>query len=199
MRNQNLGAFLFRVRSYLLFPLVLLLVILAEPSLWRFFFGLGLMMAGKGIRIWAAGYIGGVLLGTTSKHIESLLVTAGPYAHMRNPLYVGNFILGAGACVMSGINWWIIFPIFFVLFIFQYWNIILYEEAALREEFGEEFKDYCGNVPRVIPRLKGFVRASSHNFELRRALRYEKRSSLAMALLILLIALKFLLTYQEYL
>lgn len=199
MHNQNLGKFLFRVRSYLLFPLVLLLVVVAKPSLWRFFFGLGLMMAGKGIRIWAAGYVGDVLLGTTSRNIQGSLVTAGPYAHLRNPLYVGNFILGAGACVMSGISWWIIFPIFFVLFIFQYWNIILYEEATLGEKFGEEFKEYCGNVPRVIPKLERFVRASSHNFELRRALRYEKRSSLAMALLILLIALRLLLTYQEYL
>lgn len=194
MRNRNLGKFLFRIRSYLLFPLVLLLVVLAKPSLWRFFFGLGLMMAGKGIRLWAAGYIGGVL-GTTSKNIQGSLVTAGPYAHLRNPLYVGNFILGAGACVMSGINWWIIFPVFLLLFIFQYWNIIQYEEAMLREKFGEEFKDYCGNVPRVIPKLKRFVRASTHNFELRRALGYEKRSSLAMALLILLIALRFLLNY----
>jgi protein-S-isoprenylcysteine O-methyltransferase Ste14 len=191
MRNRKLGKFLFWIRSYLLFPLVLVLVVLAKPSLWRFFLGLGLMMGGKGIRIWAAGYIGGVLK-TTSKNMQGSLVTAGPYAHLRNPLYVGNFILGAGACVMSGINWWIIFPIFFVLFIFQYWNIILFEEATLREKFGQKFEDYCSDVPRVIPKLKRFVRASAHNFGLRRALRYEKRSSLAMALLILLIGLRFL-------
>ena len=194
MRNRNLGEFLFLIRSYLLFPLVLLLVFLAwlsSPPFWRFFLGLGIMVVGKGVRLWAAGYIGGALR-TASKNVPGSLVTAGPYAHLRNPLYLGNFILSAGACVMSGMNPWIIFPIFFVLFIFQYWNIILFEEVTLREKFGKEFEDYRSNVSRVIPKLKRFARASAHNFGLRRALRYEKRSSLAMALLILLIPLRFL-------
>jgi protein-S-isoprenylcysteine O-methyltransferase Ste14 len=62
--------------------------------------GLCLVLAGLGVRVWAAGFAG---RHTRSSKIEgSQLATAGPYAHVRNPIYLGSVILGTGMVILSG-------------------------------------------------------------------------------------------------
>jgi len=192
MLNKDIGKFMFWLRSYLPFPLALIMVILARPTTLNFLVGLAIILTGKGIRIWAAGYIGDDVLGATTETAPPTLVTTGPYAHIRNPLYVGNFFICLGACIMSNINW-IIYPIFLVLFIFLYWNIVLFEERVLQRKFDEEFEDYRKTVSRIIPKLRGFSKASVHKFNFKRAMKYESISSLAIIWLIVLIILKALL------
>ena len=62
--------------------------------------GLSLVLAGLAIRMWAAGFAG---RHTRSEQIEgSKLATTGPYAHLRNPIYLGSALLGVGMVLLIG-------------------------------------------------------------------------------------------------
>src|SRR6201996_8802882 len=65
-----------------------------KPSAFSIATGLPLAFAGEALRMWAVGYSGVTTRGDTVT--APALVTAGPYAYVRNPLYVGNALTGAG-------------------------------------------------------------------------------------------------------
>lgn len=79
-------------------------------------------------------------------------VAAGPYRYVRNPMYVGGFIvlLGFGlnerspAIVLFTLPWLLLAHIF----------VVLYEEPHLRSTFGETYKEYCQAVRRWLPRAR---------------------------------------------
>jgi hypothetical protein len=74
----------------------------------------------------------------------------GPYAHTRNPLYLGSMLIAAGFAVAL-LSW----PVALVLaagFPVIYIPVIAAEERFLRAAF-PGFEDYCRRVPRLIPRL----------------------------------------------
>ena len=79
------------------------------------------------------------------------LVVTGIYRHVRNPMYVGvaATILGQGLLFCNvrvleyGLFVWLTFHLF----------VLGYEEPKLRSTFGDEYKEFCANVPRWIPRL----------------------------------------------
>jgi hypothetical protein len=83
------------------------------------------------------------------------LTTSGPYAHTRNPLYLGSFILALGAAVAAR-SWWIVVGMI-VMFAGIYLPVIRSEEAYLRERF-PHFAEYASAVPRLWPRLTAFRR-----------------------------------------
>ena len=80
------------------------------------------------------------------------LVTGGPYSLVRNPMYLGTFIVGAGFIL---IVWpWYLFPVFAVLF-FQRFNIqIQKEESHLQKIFGASYENYTRQVPCFFPRFR---------------------------------------------
>jgi len=84
------------------------------------------------------------------------LVQGGVFAHCRNPLYVGNFLILLGVGLAANSVFFLMVAIPF--FSFAYWAIILAEEAYLRKKFGEEFDRYCVRVNRLIPNFSGFKR-----------------------------------------
>ncbi|MFY9854188.1 MAG: isoprenylcysteine carboxylmethyltransferase family protein, partial [Terracidiphilus sp.] len=101
---------------------------------------LALVLPGLWLRAYAAGYV---------KKNRELTVT-GPYAHTRNPLYLGSMLMAAGFAVAL-LSW----PVALVLaigFAAIYVPVIASEERFLRATF-PGFDDYCGQVPRLIPRL----------------------------------------------
>ena len=76
----------------------------------------------------------------------------GVFAHCRNPLYVGNFLVIAGlAVVHNGWTMWAMVP----LFVLGYMAIVAAEEAYLLGRFGDAYTGYCRRVPRWIPSLRG--------------------------------------------
>jgi protein-S-isoprenylcysteine O-methyltransferase Ste14 len=79
------------------------------------------------------------------------LVQQGPFAVVRNPIYLAMFglLLQAGIVVSF---WWVIAAAV-VLFLFGTWIRIREEEKVLREQFGAQFDDYARRVPAVIPGL----------------------------------------------
>lgn len=96
---------------------------------------------GATLRTWAAGHI---------RKREVLAVT-GPYAHTRNPLYFGSFIMACGALVM-GRNVWLA-AAFLLIAVPVYHGVILKEEILLARLFGDAFTAYAREVPRFFPRL----------------------------------------------
>jgi protein-S-isoprenylcysteine O-methyltransferase Ste14 len=117
--------------------------------------GVALVLLGELVRILASGFL---------ERKGTKLATAGPFAYVRNPLYVGNFLLGLGVVVMSGS--WINVVIFIIGFCFLYGGTVQKEEARLLQEFGEPYADYLKEVPRFFPRLTPYSKKSDGTFQL---------------------------------
>jgi len=99
-----------------------------------------LVLPGLWLRAYASGYV--------KKNRE--LTTTGPYAHTRNPLYLGSILIAAGFAV--ALLSWPVALVLAILFAVIYVPTIASEERFLRATF-PEFSDYCRRVPRLIPRL----------------------------------------------
>jgi hypothetical protein len=82
---------------------------------------------------------------------ESKLAVGGPYAHTRNPLYLGTFLMALGATLSVGAYG--LTAIMAVVFFFNYHFVIQHEEAKLPSYFGDAYLEYCNLVPRFLPRL----------------------------------------------
>ncbi len=135
--------------------------------------GLFLVLLGLGVRAWAAAFAG---RHTRSSEIEgSKLATAGPYAHVRNPIYLGSVILGFGMVLMIGDKR--LLPLCMLTFLGLYFGLIPAEEEFLSQKFQEEYKRYCRNVPRLLPRLTPWPESVKTPFD-GRAARGEGRLSL---------------------
>jgi len=109
-----------------------------------------LVLAGGAIRSWAMGYH--VWRRAHGAAGRRRLVTAGPYALVRNPLYSGTLLISAGVAVMSG-SWTIVIT-YLVVFWPGYHAVIRWEEGKLSKEFGDAYHDYFSSVPRLIPALR---------------------------------------------
>jgi protein-S-isoprenylcysteine O-methyltransferase Ste14 len=94
--------------------------------------------------LWLRGYASG----TVKKNRE--LAVTGPYAHTRNPLYLGSMLIAAGFAVAL-LSWPVALALI-VGFAVIYVPVIASEERFLRSSF-PGFDDYCRRVPRLIPRL----------------------------------------------
>jgi len=145
----------FKYRSYTPIPLVILALIFAKPTGTTFWSGLCVMLCGEAIRFWGVAYAGSTTRTTTTAGGDRL-ITDGPFAYVRNPLYVGNFFLSAGYLIMSW-AWmpWMI-GIYLPLFAFQYGMIVHLEEAYLAERFHSLYEEYQKQVNRWIPRVRPY-------------------------------------------
>ncbi len=132
----------------------IILVLNAQFTYESYCWGLPLVLLGELIRILASGYL---------ERKGTKLATAGPFAYVRNPLYVGNFLLGLGVVVMS--SSWINIFIFIGGFSFLYWGTVQKEETRLLQEFGEPYADYLKAVPRFLPRLTPYPQRSTGSFQ----------------------------------
>ncbi len=153
-------AFLFKNRGALLAIPAAALALFGKPSGASIAAGVPIAVAGELLRCWAVGYTGVTTRGDAVEAPQ--LVTGGPYAYVRNPLYVGNFItaLGftlafTGACSRTrrlGLAAASLGTMAAV-----YAAIVPHEEQFLRSRFGEEFETYCKSVPPVLPSLRPFA------------------------------------------
>lgn len=99
---------------------------------------LGLVIPGLWLRAYASGYV--------KKNRE--LTTTGPYAYIRNPLYLGSMLIAAGFAVAL-LNWAMAL-VLALGFLVIYVPVIASEERFLRATF-PAFDDYCRSVPRLFP------------------------------------------------
>jgi len=79
-----------------------------------------------------------------------LLVTQGPYAIVRNPLYLGNWLIAFGLCFFAQLTW--LFVVGPAVVFLLYYTSVLAEERFLVQRFGDEYTAYCEATPRFFPR-----------------------------------------------
>ena len=165
------------------------MVIFAKPTVTSLIVGFIIASAGEYLRIWGVSWAGSETR-TTGGVGGTYLIISGPFAYVRNPLYVGNILLYVGIGLMS----WALFPYLQItaLFVFsiQYYFIVLEEERYLIDEFND-YAEYCKEVPRFIPRLTAYKNSSVEQppFNFKAGLRSEQRSLQAFAGVVLIIVI----------
>ena len=189
---MNIREILFNYRSYTPIPILIAVLILAAPTPATLSGGFVIALTGEATRIWAVKHAGGATR-TTSGVGGSVLITHGPYGLTRNPLYVGNFLLSSGLVLMAWawMPWMLL--LFWGMFFLQYSMIISLEEEYLATEFGQQYEEYCKNVPRIIPQMTSFTKQTVETMPLAQALRVEKNTLTSFTLVSLAIFLRWLL------
>ena len=98
------------------------------------------------------------------------LVTQGFYAHVRNPMYMSNFLIFMGLSLIygSGTVYFLVIP----FFSFAYYAIVVVEEDYLKKQFGASFNEYCRRVNRFFPDFRGVRRSlKEFHYDWRKAIR----------------------------
>jgi protein-S-isoprenylcysteine O-methyltransferase Ste14 len=131
LRGVRLRAVVFLILSYLWF---------ARPTPLLLGIGTPLVVLGLILRAWAAGVI----------QKERDLATGGPYAHTRNPLYLGSLLLGTGMAIAGGL--WIWPALFLAFFAAVYIPTMVSEHKRLKQLFGDRYHAYAAAVPAFLPR-----------------------------------------------
>jgi protein-S-isoprenylcysteine O-methyltransferase Ste14 len=149
-----------RIRVPAGFVLAPLLFISARPTLASLAAGAFVAIIGLGIRAWASGHL--------RKNQE--LTTSGPYAHTRNPLYLGTFLLGTGVAIGGGTLWFM--ALFAALYLLIYVPVMIAEADTMRDLFSEEYQRYSSQVPLFVPRFSpyGIHSSSSYAAQFKRSL-----------------------------
>jgi protein-S-isoprenylcysteine O-methyltransferase Ste14 len=146
----RVGGWLFHRRTWLPLPLVLALLLIpsGEPRFPSSFLGLAIVALGELLRLWAVHHIG-VISRTRSDRLGPL-VTTGPFALMRNPLYLGNIALWVGFALTARLPWMV--PVVIMILGFEYHAIVRWEERLLEARRGDEYRAYAARVPRWVPK-----------------------------------------------
>ncbi|MEW6558058.1 MAG: isoprenylcysteine carboxylmethyltransferase family protein [Elusimicrobiota bacterium] len=132
------------LRRIIAFLFAIIVVLFGLKSEKVFYWAIIFILCGESIRIWSAGYI----------RKNKVLSIVGPYRYVRNPLYIGSFLIGVGFALFIG-NFFVLILIlisFGIVYTFQ----VKYEEKKLTEIFGEKYLEYKKNVRRWLPRITAF-------------------------------------------
>ncbi len=144
-------------------------LLFARPRPFTLLAGVTVSVFGLLLRAWAAGHI----------RKNSALATSGPYAYTRNPLYLGNFLLGLGFTIGSG--WWPLGILFVVLFLGIYLPVMRVESKTLAQLFGESYQRYARGVPLFLPRVTPYRSGDKTEFDSSLYMRYrEYRAALGL-------------------
>jgi protein-S-isoprenylcysteine O-methyltransferase Ste14 len=130
------------------FVLVAAFLWFSAPSWSSLAAGLPVSLAGLALRAWAAGHL--------EKNLS--LTESGPYARVRNPLYLGTAAVAAGLAIAA--RRWEVAALFAAVFVLVYLPVVELEEQHLRNLF-PLYADYAGRVPKLLPRFSR-VGASRH-------------------------------------
>jgi protein-S-isoprenylcysteine O-methyltransferase Ste14 len=146
---------IFSFRSYTPIPFLLAMIVLAEPTALTMALGGVLVVIGEMIRFLGVAYAGSLTRVTGTVGAPEVIV-AGPFARVRNPLYVGNMVTYIGIGVMANAFFPWLIMVALLWFIFQYSQIVTLEEEFLEKEFGALYLEFKRNVPRFFPRLTAY-------------------------------------------
>lgn len=186
----RIGAWLFRRRTILPLPLALGILFIpgrqAPGSAALVGVGVVLVALGEGIRLWGVRHIGAI--SRTRSDRLGPLVMSGPFAYVRNPLYLGNVALWVGFAVSARLLW--LAPVFVAILAFEYHAIVRWEERLLEERRGERYRAYAAQVPRWLPRMTNLARSAVPTFSWRETFYSERGTLVAIAIGFALLWLK---------
>lgn len=188
--NKSLTSLLFKYRSYTPVPFIVIMLIYENANIWSLITGFFVVINGELIRLWGVSWAGSET--RTTGHMEgTYLIISGPFAYVRNPIYIGNTLIYLGIGLMS----FAIFPylqiIALLFFLFQYYFVIKGEEEFLLNRYGEKFNEYKQNVPRFFPRLTPYKAGEikQPQFKLKAGLKSERRTFQAIGFVMITIFL----------
>lgn len=187
---MDIRDFFFRNRGYIPIPLAIIILTFASIKIELLPIGVILVVTGELLRLNGVRYAGGET--RTLKVGASVLCSSGPFAYLRNPLYLGNVIIYAGMVLIAGGEFvWILLPATLTFFFLEYGLIISLEEEILRKKFNEEYGEYLSMVPRLIPRVSPWKGGSETvPMTIEKTLRTEKRTLQIIGGFILLLILR---------
>lgn len=133
--------FVQRLRVACGFLLLIAFALLSHPTSSSMITGIPVAVLGLLLRGWAAGHLAK----------DRQLATTGPYAYLRNPLYVGTLFVAAGVMIASRSAWLAI--VFLATFLLVYLPAVELEEQHLLEIF-PEYARYASRVGRFLPLAK---------------------------------------------
>ncbi|MCL5030555.1 MAG: isoprenylcysteine carboxylmethyltransferase family protein [Bacteroidetes bacterium] len=174
---SNIANKFFKYRSYTPIPFLILMFLYEDANIWSLILGFMIAIAGEMIRFWGVSWAGSETR-TTGSVGGTFLIVSGPFAHVRNPLYVGNMLMYFGFGIMS----FAIFPylqiVALAFFVVQYHFIVKEEEGYLRNAYGKSYEDYENNVPRFFPKLISYKAKDVKQplFDWKEGLKSEKRT-----------------------
>ncbi len=178
----RVGAWLFRNRGWLPAPFLVAIALSPVHFPAR---GAGIVAVGEALRLWAVGFIG--LPSRTRGDGAHRVVEAGPYAVVRNPLYLGNMLIFLG----FGVAAWPWALVVTPLLAAHYSFIVSWEESNILAKLGCPYADYCARVPRWIPSWR---RSAGGRWSGREALRSERTTLLVLMLVVGVMATRVLLS-----
>lgn len=186
---MKIGELLYKYRGYTPVPFFIAGIILANPREDLMIFGAILMAFGELLRIISVGYLG--VSSRARELVSEKLVTNGPYAFLRNPMYTGNMFLYMGASIFAG--GWLPYMLYLAILFFsiQYSLTVKYEESGLENTHTEKYLNYKESVPRFYPRLSPYPEKSKEKLDLSTAIISEKTTFLAIIGFILMVQLIF--------
>jgi len=126
--------------------------------------GMAVTLVGELIQLWSASHL----------EKDQTLATSGPYSYVRNPMYVGRFLVLLGFVAMIQQAWWpraqlhgipLVVAAYVVLFALYARSRVGREEARLRVVFGDGYDHYCKEVPRFLPRIRPYSRATARRWQ----------------------------------
>lgn len=169
------------VKTIPVYILMVVLILVARPKLSFFLAGFPLIILGELLRIWAAGHL--------SKNKE--VTTTGPYAYVKNPLYLGTFLIMTGFCLLA--SQWIILGVGLLAFFSYYAPFKKKAESdRLRQIFGSAWDEYDRSVPDYLPRLSPYEKRGRHVWEWSRVVsNSEHETAVVTALGVLILSMRF--------
>lgn len=139
-----------KLKLLALFVCIGALVHSSSPTPVSFLLGALATLAGAAIRVWAAGHL----------TRDQRLAVSGPYAHTRNPFYLGRLFVLIGFALMSGLQNLLVWAIFLAAIGFFFLGYMPRKErregARLEQLFGEQFRAYRQNVPSLFPNGRAY-------------------------------------------
>ena len=141
--------------------------------------GFAFILLGQIIRVSARGY--------KAEHScdSRALIQGGPYQVVRNPMYLGIFLIGLGV-VLALFKWWAII-VFVAVFIARYILLIYKEEKNLGLLFPREYPEYCRKVPRIFPALSNIISRDISEYLPIRIIWFKKEIGSILTLLLLVL------------
>ncbi len=125
-------------------------VVLAAPTPFSLLAGGSIVAAGEIIRLWATGHL------VRNREVT----TSGPYAFVRDPLYLGRLFLIVGFCVMGWGYCLLLLPVGLGVFFMSYLPRKYRKEMTRLEKlYGETYRNYAAQVKSLVPRLRPYAQA----------------------------------------